>query len=153
MAEESWSDVQLLSFTLTMGYIIGIFGRNFGSSLLVTLQILCAWLMISASLVVFGGPFHWIFAGLLVPLFLGIKLVADRIRSTLLEAVLARNAAEQTQVELAELNEKLRESAAAAVAAQRAAEDEARRAKQARARALLMAQRARQSRRNEAEAI
>jgi signal transduction histidine kinase/CheY-like chemotaxis protein/HPt (histidine-containing phosphotransfer) domain-containing protein len=153
MAEPSASGVQLLSFTLTMGYIIGIFGRNFGSASLVSLQILCAWLMISASLIVFGDSFHWLFAALLVPLFLGIKLVADRIRSTLLEAVLARNAAEEAQIELAELNEKLRESAAAAVAAQRAAEAEARQAKQARARALLMAQRARQSRLNEAEAI
>lgn len=153
MGEGSASGVQLLSFTLTMGYIIGIFGRNFGSSSLVAWQILAAWLSLTAALVYYGDAFHWVFAALLAPLFLGIKFVSDRIRSTLLDAVLARRAAEMTQLQLAELNDKLRETAEAAVAAQRSAEAEAMEAKQARARALLMAQRARQSRRNEAEAI
>ncbi len=145
--------VQLLSFTLTMGYIIGIFGRNFGSSALVTLQIIAAWLPITAALVYYGDAFYWLFAALLVPLFLGIKFVSDRIRSTLLDAELARRAAEETQQQLARLNEKLKEAVDAAVAAQRSAEAEAREAKEARSRAVSMAKRVRQSRRNEAAAI
>ncbi len=153
MAHPEASGVQLLSFTLTTGYIIGIFGRNFGSSWLVTLQILAAWLPITAALLYYGDRFHWLFAALLVPLFLGIKFVSDRIRSTLLDAEMARRAAEESHVQLAELNEKLKESAEAAVAAQRSAEAEAREAKQARRRAVAMARRVRESRRNEAAAI
>ncbi len=153
MGQEQAVGVQLLSFTLTMGYIIGIFGRNFGSSALVTLQIIAAWLPITAALIYYGDGFHWLFAALLVPLFLGIKFVSDRIRSTLLDAELARRAAEETQQQLARLNEKLKEAVEAAVAAQRSAEAEAREAKEARSRALSMAKRVRQSRRNEAAAI
>ena len=43
----------------------------------------------AAALVLYGNPFDWIFAGLLAPFFLGIKLVADRLRLALLDAVIA----------------------------------------------------------------
>src|ERR1700722_19378479 len=44
---------------------------------------------LKAALVRYGDPFDWIFAGLLAPFFLGIKLVADRLRLALLDAVIA----------------------------------------------------------------
>jgi len=79
----------LISFTMTIAYVIGIFGRNFGSSRFVVVQILCAWAPMTAALVFFGGPFHWIFALFLIPFFLAIKVIAERLRRTLLDAVIA----------------------------------------------------------------
>jgi len=37
----------------------------------------------------YGDAFHWIFAGLLSPAFLGMKFIAERLRRTLLDAVIA----------------------------------------------------------------
>jgi diguanylate cyclase (GGDEF)-like protein/PAS domain S-box-containing protein len=77
----------LVSFTMTIAYVIGIFGRNFGNSRFVIVQILCAWTPITAALLLHGGVYHWIFAGLLVPFFLAVKFIAERLRDTLLDAV------------------------------------------------------------------
>jgi diguanylate cyclase (GGDEF)-like protein/PAS domain S-box-containing protein len=78
----------LVSFTMTIIYAGGIFGRNFGNVRFVVVQILCAWLPMTVALVLYGSPFHWIFAGLLAPFFLGVKFIADRLRRTLLDAVI-----------------------------------------------------------------
>jgi diguanylate cyclase (GGDEF)-like protein len=78
----------LVSFSTTIAYATGIFGRNFGNGRFVVVQILCASLPMIAALVFYGNPFHWIFAGLLVPSFLGMKFIADRLRRTLLDAVI-----------------------------------------------------------------
>ena len=43
----------------------------------------------TAALLFYGGPFYWIFAGVLTPFFLAIKFVAERLRGTLLDAVIA----------------------------------------------------------------
>jgi diguanylate cyclase (GGDEF)-like protein/PAS domain S-box-containing protein len=53
----------------------------------VILQILCTWTPIAAALVLYGNLYHWLFATLLIPTFYGIKLIADRLRRTLLDAV------------------------------------------------------------------
>jgi diguanylate cyclase (GGDEF)-like protein len=79
----------LVSFSMTIAYATGIFGRNFGSARFVVVQILCALAPMTAALVLYGNPFHWIFAGLLVPAFLGMKFIAERLRRTLLDAVIA----------------------------------------------------------------
>jgi len=79
----------LISISITIAYVIGIFGRNFGSSRSVIVQILCAWVPMTAALVLHGGVYHWILAGLLVLFFLAVKLIAERLRLTLLEAVVA----------------------------------------------------------------
>ena len=50
-------------------------------------QILCMAAPITAALVFYGSWFHWIFAALLSPPFFGIKLIAERLRHTLLDAV------------------------------------------------------------------
>jgi PAS domain-containing protein len=79
----------LISFSMTIAYVVGIFGRNFGNSRSVIIQILCAWVPITAALLLHGDIYHWIFAGLLVPFFLAVKFIAERLRLTLLDAVVA----------------------------------------------------------------
>jgi len=78
----------LVSFTMTMTYAAGIFGRNFANSRFVVIQILCTWAPMTAALVLYGNVFHWIFAVLLIPTFLGTKLIAERLRRILLDAVI-----------------------------------------------------------------
>lgn len=80
---------QLVSFTMTVAYVVGIFGRNFGSARFVIVQILCAWVPMTAALVVHGDIYHWIFAVLLIPFFMAVKFIAERLRRTLLDAVIA----------------------------------------------------------------
>jgi diguanylate cyclase (GGDEF)-like protein len=83
------SFAHLVSFSMTIAYAAGIFGRNFANPRFVIVQILCTWAPITAALVLYGNPYHWIFAALLVPSFYGIKLIADRLRRTLLDAVVS----------------------------------------------------------------
>jgi diguanylate cyclase (GGDEF)-like protein len=77
----------LVSFSMTLAYAAGIFGRNFANPRFVMLQIICTWAPMTAALLVYGNLFHWIFAALLVPSFYAIKLIAERLRRTLLDAV------------------------------------------------------------------
>jgi diguanylate cyclase (GGDEF)-like protein/PAS domain S-box-containing protein len=79
----------LISFSMTIAYVVGIFGRNFGNSRSVIIQILCAWVPITAALLLHGDIYHWIFAALLGPFFLAVKFIAERLRLTLLDAVVA----------------------------------------------------------------
>ncbi|MEA2872979.1 MAG: hypothetical protein QOH67_2955 [Hyphomicrobiales bacterium] len=79
----------LISFSMTIAYVVGIFGRNFGNSRSVIIQIMCAWVPITAALLLHGDIYHWIFAGLLGPFFLAVKFIAERLRLTLLDAVVA----------------------------------------------------------------
>jgi diguanylate cyclase (GGDEF)-like protein len=79
----------LISFSMTIAYTTGIFGRNFGSARFVVVQIFCAWAPMTAALLIYGNVFHWIFAGLLIPSFLALKFIAERLRRTLLDAVIA----------------------------------------------------------------
>ncbi len=79
---------ELVSYSMTGAYVAGIFGRNFANARFVMVQILCTWGPMTAALLIYGNWYHWIFAGLLVPSFLAIKLIADRLRRTLLDAVI-----------------------------------------------------------------
>ena len=72
----------LISFSMTIAYVVGIFGRNFGNSRSVIIQILCAWVPITAALLLHGDIYHWIFAVLLGPFFLAVKFIAERLRLT-----------------------------------------------------------------------
>ena len=74
---------------MTIVYMAAIFARNYGSPRFVIVQCLCAWIPMAAALALYGNPFDWIFAGLLAPFFFGIKLVADRLRRALLDAMIA----------------------------------------------------------------
>lgn len=124
--------VQLVSFSMTIGYIIGIFGRNFGNSKSATIQTFSAWFPMTAGLLIFGDVYHWCFAALLAPLFLAVKFLANRIRSVLLEAIEARRKAESALL---------------------VAEEAANKARKARTRVLDLLSRLRQSRRSEEAAI
>src|SRR6516165_9233913 len=77
----------LVSFSMTLAYAAGIFGRNFANPRFVMLQIICTWAPMTAALLLYGNLFHWIFAALLVPSFYAVKLIAERLRRTLLDAV------------------------------------------------------------------
>ena len=124
--------VQLLSFTITMGYSVGILGRNFGVPLSVTLQALVTWIPMAGALAIYGDVFHWLFAALLGILFIAFKFIADRLRAMLLEAIEGRHRTET---------------------ALRSAKKEAAKAKAARARAVSLLARLRQSRKREQAAI
>jgi diguanylate cyclase (GGDEF)-like protein/PAS domain S-box-containing protein len=79
----------LVSYSMTVAYATGIFGRNFGNDRFVVVQVLCASIPMTAALLVYGNAFYWIFAGFFAPCFLGMKFMADRLRRTLLDAVIA----------------------------------------------------------------
>jgi diguanylate cyclase (GGDEF)-like protein len=81
--------VQIFSFSLTLAYMIGISGRNFASNLLVTAQIVCTGVPLSAALIAVGGAYYAIFAFVLVPFFATLKFISDRLRKVLLDAVIA----------------------------------------------------------------
>jgi diguanylate cyclase (GGDEF)-like protein/PAS domain S-box-containing protein len=80
---------QLVSFSMTIAYVVGIFGRNFGNARFVIVQILCAWVPMTVALVLHGTAYDWIFAALLIPFFLAVKFIAERLRRTLLDTVVA----------------------------------------------------------------
>jgi diguanylate cyclase (GGDEF)-like protein len=88
-AKTSDTFVQFFSFSLTLAYMIGISGRNFASNLLVTAQIVCAGIPMTLALFSVGGAYYTVFAFVLVPFFASLKLISDRLRRVLLDAVVA----------------------------------------------------------------
>ena len=83
------SFAHVVSFSMTIAYVSGIFARNFGNIRFVIVQALCAWGPMTAALLFWGTPFDWIFAALLTPLFVAVKSIAERLRNTLLDALFA----------------------------------------------------------------
>jgi diguanylate cyclase (GGDEF)-like protein len=81
--------VRLVSVSSTISYLIGISGRNFGSSRLVALQVLCAAVPMTTALFLAGDGYHAAFAVLLINFFFSLKVISDRLRRTLLDAVIA----------------------------------------------------------------
>ena len=81
--------VYFFSFSVTIIYAAGIFGRNFANPRFVFVQIFCVWTPMAAALLLYGNPYHWIYAGFLALSFLGIKFMADRLRRTLFDAATA----------------------------------------------------------------
>lgn len=81
--------VQIFSFSLTLAYLIGVSGRNFASNLLVKAQIVAAGVPMCAALFMIGGAYYAIFAFVLLPFFASLKYISDRLRKTLLDAVIA----------------------------------------------------------------
>jgi diguanylate cyclase (GGDEF)-like protein/PAS domain S-box-containing protein len=79
--------VYFFSFSVTIIYAAGIFGRNFANPRFVFVQIFCVWTPMAVALLLYGNPYHWIYAGFLALSFLGIKFMADRLRRTLYDAV------------------------------------------------------------------
>jgi diguanylate cyclase (GGDEF)-like protein len=81
--------VYFFSFSVTIIYAAGIFGRNFANPRFVFVQIFCVWAPMVAALVAYGNSYHWIYAVFLTLSLLGIKLMADRLRLTLFNATTA----------------------------------------------------------------
>jgi diguanylate cyclase (GGDEF)-like protein/PAS domain S-box-containing protein len=81
--------VALVSFSITIAYVIGITGRNFGSSRLVVVQILSVAIPMIAGLVLHGGLYYLIFAPLLAMFFLAVLFICERLRRNLLDAVVS----------------------------------------------------------------
>jgi diguanylate cyclase (GGDEF)-like protein len=81
--------VQLLAFAMVLVNMIGVAARNFGSRLLVNAQLVCAGVPMTAALFITGDLYFVVFGCVLVPFFVSLKSVADRLRRTLLDAVVA----------------------------------------------------------------
>jgi diguanylate cyclase (GGDEF)-like protein len=81
--------VQLLAFAMVLVNMIGVAGRNFGSKLLVNAQLVCAGVPMTLALFLMGDTYLTVFGCVLVPFFISLKSIADRLRRTLLNAVVA----------------------------------------------------------------
>ena len=80
---------RLLSFVVTMAYMVGTPGRNFASNRLVTVQLVGEGVPLIAALVYVGGFYYVAFAVFLLPFFVALRFISDRLRRTLLDAVIA----------------------------------------------------------------
>jgi diguanylate cyclase (GGDEF)-like protein len=86
--------VRLISFSLTLAYMIGISGRNFASAPLVMAQIICAGVPLTVALLLVGDVYYAVFAFVLLPFFTALKFISDRLRKVLLDSLISsRNAA------------------------------------------------------------
>lgn len=82
---------QLISISAALVNMIGVFGRNFGIRRLVNFQLACFFVPIVAGLVLHDNFYYSFLAIMLLPFIAGAKSIADRLRSTLLAAVIGRN--------------------------------------------------------------
>ena len=83
--------VQLISISSALVNIVGIFGRNFGISRLVIVQLTCFFIPTVAGLILHQDLYFSVLAVMLVPFIASAKSIADRLRNTLLTAVIGRN--------------------------------------------------------------
>ncbi len=88
-AETNDPYVPLVSFSITIAYVIGITGRNFGSSRLVIVQILSVAVPMIAGLVLYGDGYYLAFAPLLAMFFVAVLFICERLRRNLLDAVVS----------------------------------------------------------------
>ncbi len=80
---------RLFSFAVTLAYMVGTPGRNFASDRLVMAQIIGEGIPLSAALFYAGGFYYAIFALVLLPFFAALRIISQRLRGTLLDAVIA----------------------------------------------------------------
>ena len=81
--------VPLVSFSITIAYVIGITGRNFGSSRLVVAQILSVAVPMIAGLLVYEHPYYLAFVPMLAMFFVAVLFICERLRHNLLDAVIS----------------------------------------------------------------
>ncbi len=79
--------IQQISLVVTIAYLIGVSGRNFGNERLVLTLILCASIPITLALLLSRDAYEIAMAAILVPFFMAFKFISDRLRKTLLDAV------------------------------------------------------------------
>ena len=80
---------QLVAFSITIAYVVGISGRNFGSGRFVIVQILSVGVPMVAALLLYGDTYHRVFTVFLVPFFIAVAFICERLRRTLLDAVIS----------------------------------------------------------------
>ncbi len=85
------SVVLLIAITVTISNVIGIFGRNFSIKRLVNVQFLFFSIPLFAGLLLQWNLYHLALGLMLIPLISSAKSIADRLRSTLLAAVIGHN--------------------------------------------------------------
>lgn len=81
--------VHLISFSVSLAYLVGVTGRNFSSDQLVTTQTVCASLPMTAGLIIQNDVYYAFLASLLIPFFLSLRFISARLRRTLFDAVVA----------------------------------------------------------------
>ncbi len=81
--------VELMSISATIAYMIGISGRNFGSARLVAVLILVDGVPITIALLIPLDVYYALYAALLGAFFISFKFISDRLRRTLLDAVVS----------------------------------------------------------------
>jgi diguanylate cyclase (GGDEF)-like protein len=82
---------RFLAFTVTTSYALGIATRNFSSRSLTNAQIVATIAPLCLSLLVAGGYFPFAILLVLVPLFLIIKVSAERLRSMFLAELVSKS--------------------------------------------------------------
>ena len=80
---------RLFAFAVTLAYMVGTPGRNFASDRLVKVQIVGEGVPMSAALFYAGGFYYAVFGLCLLPFFVALVLISNRLRRTLLDAVVA----------------------------------------------------------------
>jgi diguanylate cyclase (GGDEF)-like protein len=81
--------IHLLAFSIILANMIGVAGRNFGSKLLVNAQIVCAVVPMTLAMFLYGGTYYAVLGCVLLPFFVSLKSISDRLRRTLFDAVVA----------------------------------------------------------------
>ncbi len=84
------SAAELIAISATVVNMIGVFGRNFGIKLLVNVQLICISVPLVVGLLIHPDPYMSLLAVMLVPFFASAKSIADRLRNTLLTAVIGQ---------------------------------------------------------------
>ena len=88
-ARTSDTFAQTISISGTIAYMIGISGRNFGSARLVSMLILVDGILVTFALLM-QIDVYYMFGALLVGMFfISFKFISDRLRKTLLDAVIS----------------------------------------------------------------
>ena len=78
--------VLLMSISLTLCFLIGVIGRNFGSDKVVKVQVAIAGCLVISGLALLGSFYHAALAVFMFPFFVTIKLISTRLRNMLFEA-------------------------------------------------------------------
>jgi diguanylate cyclase (GGDEF)-like protein len=80
---------RLFAFAVTLAYMVGTPGRNFASDGLVKAQIIGMGVPMSAALFYASGFYYAVFGLCLLPFFVALVLISNRLRKTLLDAVVS----------------------------------------------------------------
>ncbi len=81
--------IHLFSFGVVLAYMVGIYGRNYASNVAVISQIAGGGIPIMVALGIAGGMYYAIIVLVVLPFLLSIKMIADRLRQQLLDAVIS----------------------------------------------------------------